>query len=192
MARVPPSPRETRPMSRTLPALLLLGLLTAIAPAQPTDARAAAQKEGEKREKALESKDDGKFFGDAAWKRVAPAAEKLFKDKKLDFVVETYDAPPKGDASKIAAMKPADREKFFKTLAESRAKELNLQGVYVLVTKNPATLYLEITNPKEFPDKFATKLKSTLLTSFKEKKFDDGLAKVIDMTLDAKGLGEKK
>lgn len=178
-------------MRRTLPALLLLGLLSPLSLAQPVGTVAAAQKEGAKREKALESKDDGKFFGEAAWKRVAPAAEKLL-EKKLDFLVETYDAPPKGDAAKIGAMKPAEREKFFKELAEARAKELNLQGVYVLVTKNPATLYVEVTNPKEFPDKFATKLKSALLASFKDKKYDEGLTKVIDMTLDAKGLGEKK
>ncbi len=144
------------------------------------------------REKALESKDDGKFFGEAAWKKVSPAAEKLLKEKGTDFLVETYMTPPKGDADKIAAMKPADREKFFKDMVEARAKELNLQGVYVLVTKTPATLYVEISNPKDFPAGLATKLKTTLLASFKDKKFDEGLTKVIDMTLDAKGLGEKK
>ncbi|HEY1186916.1 MAG TPA: hypothetical protein VGE74_04630 [Gemmata sp.] len=173
-------------------ALFLLGVLTPIALAQPAGTPAAAQKEGAKREKALESKDAGKLFGEPAWKRVAPAAEKLFKEKGLDLVVETYDVLPKGDATKIGAMKPVERERFFKQLADARAKELSLQGVYVLVTKTPATLYVEVTNPKEFPPGLATKLKSALLASFKEKKYDDGLTKIIDMTLEAKGLGEKK
>ncbi|MBP3960647.1 trypsin-like peptidase domain-containing protein [Gemmata sp. G18] len=142
------------------------------------------------REKALESKDDGKFFGETAWKRVAPTAEKLLKEKNTDFVVETFMTPPKGDADKIAALKPAEREKFFKEMVDARAKELKLHGVYVLVSKKPATLYIEVS--KDLPADLGPKLKSALLASFKENKFDEGLAKVIDMTLEAKGLGEKK
>ncbi|VTR91807.1 serine protease : Probable secreted proteinase OS=Blastopirellula marina DSM 3645 GN=DSM3645_26114 PE=4 SV=1: Trypsin_2 [Gemmata massiliana] len=161
-------------------------LRTGVASQQPKDPPKAS------REKPLESKDEGKFFGEAAWKRVAPTAEKLLKEKNTDFLVETYMTPPKGDADKIAAMKPAEREKFFKELVEARVKELKFQGVYVLVSKKPATLYVEISNPKDFPSGLATKLKSALLASFKESKFDEGLTKVIDMTLEAKGLGEKK
>ncbi len=143
------------------------------------------------REKALESKDDGKIFGEAAWKRVAPAAEKLSKEKGTDFVVETFATPPK-DADKVAAMKPAERDKFFKAYAESRAKELKLKGVYVLVIKNPTNMEV-IYGPKaDFPFDVGAKIKSTMFASFKEGKFDEGLIKAIDMTLEAKGLGEKK
>ncbi len=144
------------------------------------------------REKALESKDDGKFFGEAAWKRVAPAAEKLNKEKHIDFLIETVMVPPKGDADKIAAMKPAEREKFFKDYAEGRSTELKLNGVYVFVSKKPATLYVYVSDPKDFPPGFASKFKAALLTSFKDNKYDEGLTKVIDMAIEAKGLGEKK
>jgi hypothetical protein len=144
------------------------------------------------REKALESKDEGKFFTEASWKRVAPAAEKLLKEKGIDFLVETVTVPPKGDADKIAALKPAEREKFFREYAEGRATELKLNGVFVFASKKPATLYVHVSDPKDFPTGFATKLKTALLDSFKANKYDEGLSKVIDMTLEAKGLGEKK
>lgn len=170
--------------------LLLASAVVASAPLAPP-ASGAAQKEAPKREKALESKDDGKFFGEAAWKRVAPAAEKLLKEKGLDFVVETVEAP-KGDADKLAALKPAEREKFFKGLADERVKELKLKGVYVFVSKKPATLYVEVPEAAGLPKDFGPKLKGALIASFKDAKYDEGLNKALDMTLDAKGLGEKK
>lgn len=157
--------------------------------AQPKD---PPKKDAPAREKALESKDDGAFFGEAAWKRVAPAAEKLFKEKGIDFVVETVAAPPKGDPEKLAAMRPAERETFFKNLTAARAKELGLKGVHVFVSKKPATLYVHVSEAAGLPKDFGPKLKAALIASFRDNKFDEGLTKVIDMTLDAKGLGEKK
>jgi len=144
------------------------------------------------REKALESKDDGKFFSEAAWKKVAPVAEKLLKEKQVDFLVETYQTPPKGDADKIAAMKPADRQKFFKDLAEARAKELNLKGVYILVSKKPETLYVLSGPPADFSAEAGAKIRTAIAASFKDGKFDEGLTKALDLALEAKGLGEKK
>ncbi len=164
-----------------------------------TDAPAAPPKDPPKkdppkpaRDKALASKDDGKFFTETAWKRVSPAADKLHKEKSLDLLIETFAVPPKGDVEKLKAMTGNEREKFFKELAEARAKELNLRGVYILVSKTPATLYVYISHPDDFPAGFGNRVKSVLIGSFKDSKFDDGLGKAVDMILDAKGLGEKK
>src|SRR5262245_13078508 len=139
------------------------------------------------REKALQSRDDGKFFSEEAFKKIAPAAEKLLKEKNTDLFVETVMMPWKGDVDKLKAMKPEDREKFFKELVDERSKEVKLNGVYILVSKNPSFLYVHVPHPDEFPPGYATKVKTALLESFKE-----GVQKAIDITLDAKGLGEKK
>jgi S1-C subfamily serine protease len=161
-----------------------------------SDTSTSAQKDPPKkepaREKPLNSRDDGKFFSEEAWKKVAPAAEKLLKEKGTDLFVETIMTPWKGDVDKIKAMKPEEREKFFKELADERAKEVKLKGVYILVCKNPSSLYVIVPHPDEFPPGFATKVKSALLDNFKDKKFDEGLQKAIDIVLDSKGLGEKK
>jgi hypothetical protein len=151
------------------------------------------KKDAPKRDKPLASKDEAKFFGAEEWKKVAPAAEKMFKEKGIDFVVETYTNPPKGEAQKVAAMKAAEREKYFKEFAEARVKELNLRGVYLVVCKNPGTLYIAVSRSvTAFNANFGDMLKSELLRNFKEKKFDEGLQKVIDMTLNELKLGDKK
>lgn len=151
------------------------------------------KKETPKRDKPLESKDDAKFFSAEQWKKVAPAAEKILKEKGLDFLIETMPAPPKGDAQKVAAMKPAEREKYFKEFAEGRVKELKLNGVYLVVCKSPATLYVVVTGlSKNFNPNFGDMLKSELLRNFKEKRFDQGLQQMIDLTLKELKLEDKK
>ena len=144
------------------------------------------------REKPLSSKDDAKIFTEASWAKLAPAAEKLLKEKKTDIFVETVEKPWKGDPDKIKAMTGAEREKFFKELAEERAKEVNLHGIYILVSKTPQSLYVFVPHPDEFPPGYATKVKTAIIENFRAKKFDEGLQKAIEITLDAKGLGEKK
>lgn len=147
------------------------------------------------RDKPLESKDEAKFFGEETWKKVAPTAAKMLKEKNLDFFIETMPTPPKGgDAKKISAMSANEREKFFKDAAEERVKELKLTGVYLLVCKSPGTFYVVVTHttPPQFNSNFGDMLRSALLRHFKESKFDEGLQKMIDMTLDELKLGEKK
>ena len=39
-----------------------------------------------------------------------PAADKLFKEKKIDLLVETFKDSPKGDIEKLKAMTAAERE----------------------------------------------------------------------------------
>lgn len=157
----------------------------------PTSAKPNAQPKPA-REKPLESKDEGKFFGEETWKKVAPAAEKLLKQKGVDFLFETVESLPKADLEKLKAMKADEREKFYKEYTDARAKELKLNGVYIIVSKTPATLYVHISKTSDFPQDFGPRLRSALIMNFVDKKFDQGLQKAIDMTLEAKGLGEKK
>lgn len=166
-------------------------LLRAVADPKDEPKKAEPKKEAPKaREKALTSRDDGKFFGSEALAKTAPAAEKLLKEKQTDFFVETVMTPWKGDAEKVKAMKPDERERFFKELVEERAKEVKLHGIYVMVCKNPSYVHVYVSHPEDFPPGFGTKVKTALLDEFKQKKFDEGLQKAIDLTLDAKGLSQ--
>lgn len=135
----------------------------------------------------LKWKDEGKLFGAEAWKKGQEAAERLFKEKKTDLLVETFETPPKGDADKVKGMSGAEREKFFKGVADERVKAEKLSGVYVLVNKNPTYLYVEVTGGSGLPTDLTKKLREALLTSFKEKKFDDGLAKAVELVVAARG-----
>jgi hypothetical protein len=142
------------------------------------------------REKPLPSKDEGKFFGEEAWKKAAAAAEKLLKEKKTDLLIETFDKVPGADPDKLKT--PAEREKFFKEHAAARVKAEGLHGVYILVSRNPTYLYVDVTRDAGLPGDLDDKVRQALLSNFKEKKFDEGLSKAVELVLEARGLGEKK
>lgn len=144
------------------------------------------------REKALVTKDAAKFFGEETVKKADAAAEKLFKEKKTDIFFETLPAAPKEDPEKVKAMSAADREKFFREYARDRGKAEKVNGVIVIVCRNPTYLAVERVGNTDLPDELGSKLRSLLIASFKEKKFDEGLAKAVELVMAEKGLGEKK
>jgi V8-like Glu-specific endopeptidase len=146
------------------------------------------------REAALKSKDDGKFFSAETMKRVQAAADKLLKEKGIDLLIETVQTPPKADADKLKAMTPEEREKFFKEYALERCKAEKINGVYVIVSRNPGFVWVEITGPaySTFPEGTASRFTQTLHKAFKERKFDAGLMEGIQQILEVQGLAEKK
>ena len=89
-------------------------------------------------------------------------------------------------------MSAAEKQKFFHELARDRAKELKVSGVYVLITRNPTYLYVEVPTMGFLTDDEVKKAQQALMSNFKDKKFDEGLAQAVQVVLDAKGLGEKK
>lgn len=143
-------------------------------------------------DKPLESKDGAKLFGAEAWKKVQPAADRMFKEKGIDLQIETFDAPPKSTAEKVKAMSTDQKEKYFHEVVTERVKEEKLNGVYILICKNPTYLYVGTTGDAAFPSSAGSTIRQTLLSSFREKKFDAGLEKSLQIALDATGLGEKK
>lgn len=144
------------------------------------------------RDAVLASKDDAKFFSADAFKKVQPVAEKLLKAKGVDLLIETHQALPKADAEKLKAMSGPDRTKVYEQYAKDRTKELKTNGIYVIATKTPPTLYVIVDNGAGFPADFGDRARSTLLTNFANKKFDEGLEKVLALALEAQSLVEKK
>jgi uncharacterized membrane protein YgcG len=71
-------------------------------------------------------------------------------------------------------------------------KALKLNGVYVLVTRTPTYLYVGTTGDAIFPSGSGSMIRQTLLSTFRQKKYDQGLSKVLQIALEAKGLGDKK
>jgi hypothetical protein len=147
-----------------------------------------------RREAALKSKDDAKFFGEETWKKVQPAADKLLKEKNVDLLIETLPTPPKADVEKVKAMTKEEREKFFKEYAVERSKEEKISGIYIVICKNPGFVYIDISGPaaSSFPGGFGSKLTNNILGSFKDKKFDPGLTEALQLIMEVQGLAEKK
>jgi hypothetical protein len=125
-------------------------------------------------------KDDAKLFSAEAVEKANKKIREIYSTYRKDVVIETYAAIPADLEKKY---KEKGKAEFFKEWAEARGKELGLNGVYVLISKNPTYLYTEIdpvTLRKAFTSKDAEKLRKTILTAFKDKKFDAGLAEGLD------------
>lgn len=161
-----------------------------------SDTPSASAKEPGKpaRAKPLPSQDAGKFFSAAAWKQVGPVAEKLLQEKGIDLWIETLPTPPQGEPKKIAALEPAEREKFYREIVEERLKGKNFNGVYLFVTKSPSQLYVVVAGPctREFNPEFGAMLRSMLIEHFQKRQFDEGLKQLLEMTLTDLKLMERK
>jgi anion-transporting ArsA/GET3 family ATPase len=147
-----------------------------------------------RRETALKSKDDAKYFSEETIKKVQATADKLLKEKYIDLLVETFPTPPDSTPEKVKQMTADEREKFFKTYCEKRAKDEKISGVYILICKNPGFAQIQLQGPAAgmFPKDFGPKLTQSIINSFKDKKFDEGLSDGLQMILEAQGLAEKK
>jgi S1-C subfamily serine protease len=145
------------------------------------------------RKDVLPSLDEGKFFGEKAWRGFLAAADDLYRRKKLDVVIETFESPPKGDLTTLRAMTAADRRAYYNELAEERETAKGVKGVYVLMTKDPRTIVVYVTpdSPVTYPKGFSDAVYKALVAEFKNEKFDDGLRKAVDLIRDPPA-GEKK
>jgi hypothetical protein len=144
------------------------------------------------REKPLESKDAAKLFKAESWKQVQSAAELLLKEKSTDFLIDSIATAPKLTAEQAKKMSADEKEKFFHGLVSDRAKADKMQGIYILICKSPTYLYVGTTGDAHFPSGEASKMRVALLSGMRDKKPDEALLKVVNMALEAKGLGEKK
>ena len=118
--------------------------------------------------------DTANLFGKAAKEEAQPILKEIRGlGKGLSFVIETF--PDPGDD---APDEEKARNKFFGGWAEERAKELKVQGVYLLVCKKPSRFEILVdtkTSEKAFPVSDRTELHDLLVKDFEKKNFDDGL-----------------
>jgi hypothetical protein len=128
-------------------------------------------------------KDEAKFFSADALEKANKKVKEIYDKYGQDVVIETFASVPADLKKKLEELeekkKAKGRDEFFKGWAEARMKELGVRGVYVLVCKDPAYLYVlahEETRKKAFTRKDADRLREKLLEKFRKKEFDAGLA----------------
>lgn len=140
-----------------------------------------------------EIKDEGSFFSVEAIRKIIPEIVGVEQRYGKELVVETVKEIP-ADAKKDYT--PEKKQKFFYDWAQSRARQGKVNGVYVLICRDPAHLQVEVgneTQKKAFTRQDRDKLAQILLKQFREKKFDEGLSEAVkffESTLKS-NLGEK-
>ncbi len=121
-----------------------------------------------------EVKDDAGFFSSAAVSEANAGIRELKQSFKKDLHVETFQSVP----ANLAEQFKKDKNKAFLDWAQSQAAKNKIDGVYVLVCKEPAhfEVYVDTTTLKKaLTPKDRDKLRDQLLAHFRNKEFDKGL-----------------
>lgn len=125
-------------------------------------------------------KDEGMFFSKETLEKANKKIKDIYDRFRKDVVIETFPAIPDDLETKYKDM---ERKKFFTEWATTRARDLGVNGVYILICKKPGHLQVEIgneTQQKVFTLEDRDRLARGLLSKFKDKKFDDGLLEGLD------------
>lgn len=126
-----------------------------------------------------EVKDQANFFSADAVKRANEVIKEIRQRHKKDLLVETHLKPPEGREPGADAKA---RERFFTDWAVDRARTAGVDGVYVLICKEPSYLRIAVgneTRKKAFTDADRDRLGRLLLERFKKREFDEGLLEAV-------------
>jgi uncharacterized membrane protein YgcG len=125
-------------------------------------------------------KDDGKFFKAAVVEKANQKIREIYEKYKKDVVIETL---ANLSAEQIKAAKDEGTKKFFDKYAFERAKALGLNGIYVVICKEPryARVHMDPgTQKSAFTAANRDEAFQKLVSKFKEEEFDAGLQAMIE------------
>jgi hypothetical protein len=127
--------------SRFLIPVLILSWLAFAGPATASSKEKAASPNSEKaaspQVEYKKVKDEAGFFQPETLDKVNALVKEIKEKYGKDFYVETFPAPPADRNENPAGMTQSARERFFQKWAEERAKIADVDGIYVLVCKEP-------------------------------------------------------
>jgi uncharacterized membrane protein YgcG len=126
---------------------------------------------------APEVRDQGKFFSPEAVKKADEQIREIYRKHNLDLLVEAYHTVPGGDVEKLKAMDAKGRNEFFVKWVNERTKERVVNGIYILITKEPRHLMVGRVGRGEsaFSGEFRRKVYDAMVDEFKRGRFDEGL-----------------
>ncbi len=130
---------------------------------------------------APEIKDEARFFSPEAVKKANDEIRDIERRFERDLLIESYSTVPDNQAARVKAMSREDREKFFQEWARKRASEAVVNGVYILICKEPGHVQVEVSSRARsvFGSDVRDMLVRILVSKFREKHFDEGLADAV-------------
>jgi uncharacterized membrane protein YgcG len=140
-------------------------VLLALIPAMPLVPSKAA---------AVRVLDDARFFKPAAIRQADEQIADIHTRYQKDVFVETVATPP---ADRAPELKTLGRERFFAAWAEERMLASRVDGVYILICKDPSHVEVIISQDagEPFNDRFRESLRRTLVRRFDRRQYDKGL-----------------
>lgn len=128
---------------------------------------------------AAEIVDRGEFFTAEAMKSANRTVSELESKYRRQIHIETYAAVPSDKAAAVAKMSKAERDAFYVSWIKDRAKATKAQGLFVLVTKEPAHIHVradQLLERQGFTSQSRQHVVEAMAVGFREKKFDEGLS----------------
>jgi uncharacterized membrane protein YgcG len=125
--------------------------------------------------------DDGKFFSASALKKANDTIAGIYRKYDRDVLVETFATVPAADVEMVKAMDTEKRTAYFLQWAKDRTKERVVNGVYVLICKEPRHLRVGIVEkePHKVPPGTRDAIDNLLIKEFREGRFDEGLEQTL-------------
>src|SRR5207237_36796 len=120
-----------------------------------------------------EVRDDAKFFSSDAVQKANDSTHQMLRDLGKELVVETYAAIP---ADRAQNYRPQDKDAFFRKWGNERAVAAHVNGVYILINKDPAYLFVtagDKTRARDFTQGDEDQLRDQMLPLMKQKQYDD-------------------
>ena len=148
--------------SRVLTATFLLGLLSLGARAQTAVA---------------EVRDEAHFFSAGAVAQANETIQEIKQRSKKDLLIETVRQVPEYKSDEANSSDEKVKGRFFANWAIQRARAEGINGIYVLITREPGHVEVVVGNQTRtiFPDEKRHRLSQLLLTHFRQKEYDEGL-----------------
>jgi uncharacterized membrane protein YgcG len=137
-----------------------------------------------------EVQDGAGFFKPETIAKVNDALADIGKKHKKDLLIETYATVPPDKVAAVKAMDKEARTQFFQDWGNSRARRRRVDGIYVLITKEPGHIQVEVgreTQKAAFTTKDRDRLRDILIEAFQKKEYDRGLldaVQFVEKTLD--------
>lgn len=130
---------------------------------------------------APEIKDDAKIFSPEAVKKANDLIREIARKHGRDLMVETFVTVPGNQADKVRELPAGEKTKFFRNWSKDRIDYHAVNGVYVLICKEPTFLWVEVSEKSvgTFGGQFGGELGKMLQKDFREKQFDEGLLRAV-------------
>lgn len=137
---------------------------------------------------SLGVRDDAHFFSPEAINQADQIIQQINARHHRDLLIETVPSVPQDMAAQEQSM---GKDAFFRQWTDQRASQQGVNGVYVLICKNPSHLQAAVGNAtaqRLFTTADRDELAKRMLASFKAKNFDGGLldaARFVQQQMDA-------
>lgn len=132
---------------------------------------------------ASEIRDDGKFFSPEVVTKATEDLNRLEKRSRLEARIETYETIPEDKREAFDKLtSKEERDRFYLRWLQERAKTEGATGVFILITRKPGHLDVEMSNAikrRGFGISQRNEIRDILVKNFKVEKFDDGLKEAV-------------